>query len=89
MIKNTFTFIPGVGETVEQELWKKGIFTWEDLKRKPSLIGVDKTRRKVINHYLSQAKSSLEKRDISFLPKIYRKKIIGGYTRNLKKRWYF
>lgn len=33
MIKNTFTFIPGIGTKTEATYWGKGIITWDDFEK--------------------------------------------------------
>lgn len=66
MIKNTFTFIPGIAYTTERYLWEKGIVEWDDLRKRSSIIGSDKTRRRVIDDYISKATEALDMKDITF-----------------------
>ncbi len=66
MIRNTFTFIPGIGAKTETAYWEKGIVTWEDFERKVCLNGAGKTNKKVFIDYISNAKEALRKKNISF-----------------------
>ncbi|MBF0403386.1 MAG: ribonuclease H-like domain-containing protein [Nitrospirae bacterium] len=69
MIRNTFTFIPGIGPKTEAAYWKKGVFTWEDFERRVCLNGEGRTNKKVLIDYISRAKDALNKKDISFFAK--------------------
>ena len=66
MIKSTFTFIPGIGEKTEEDLWRKGIFTWNDLKKGMSLSALNGTRGKIIRDYIQKAEDALSKSSSSF-----------------------
>ena len=68
MIKNSFIFIPGIGEKTEQYLWQNGILTWDDLE-KIYLPRLNNTKREVIESHLGLAKRALEKMDSSFFAK--------------------
>ena len=68
MIKNSFIFIPGIGEKTEQYLWRKGILTWNDLERIHLSI-LNRTKRKIIEDHLELAKAALDKMDSSFFAK--------------------
>lgn len=66
MIRNTFTFIPGIGPKTETSHWGKGIVTWEDFEKTLHLNGTGKTNKKVLLDYIQKAKEALNKKDISF-----------------------
>ena len=66
MIKSTFIFVPGIGEKTEENLWKKSILTWYDLKERAHIIGLSKTKRTIIEDYLDRAEKALDMRDASF-----------------------
>ena len=66
MIKSTFIFVPGIGEKTEENLWKKSILTWYDLKERAPIIGLSKTKRRIIEDYLDRAEKALDMRDASF-----------------------
>lgn len=68
MIKNSFIFIPGIGEKTEQYLWKNGILTWDDLE-KIYLPRLNNAKRKIVRDYLKSAKTALKKMDSSFFAK--------------------
>ncbi len=69
MIRNTFILIPGIGEKTEEYLWKKGILTWGDLKRRTNVVGLSGTRRRIIKDYLSRAENALYAQQGSFFAK--------------------
>ncbi len=65
MIKSTFTFIPGIGENTEKQLWDRGVITWNDLfgdKYFRNLLPSDKSS---IKSLLEDANTALGS-DISF-----------------------
>jgi len=66
MIKSTFIFIPGIGEKTEENLWKRGILTWGDLKESAHIIGLSKTKRRIVEDYLDRAEDALDTHDASF-----------------------
>jgi len=66
MIKSTFIFVPGIGEKTEEYLWEKSILTWYDLKERAHIIGLSKTKRRIIEDYLDRAEKALDMRDASF-----------------------
>ncbi len=65
MIQNSFIFIPGIGEKTEENLWRKSILTWEDLK-KSNFLKFNRTKRKIIFDYLEKAEQALDKKSASF-----------------------
>jgi uncharacterized protein YprB with RNaseH-like and TPR domain/predicted nuclease with RNAse H fold len=66
MLKNTFSFIPGVGEQTERQLWRNGVVTWDDLQQHPNEISHDRVSTSAIQKYLSDAKTALEQKDAIF-----------------------
>ncbi|MCU4799775.1 DUF429 domain-containing protein [Halobacteria archaeon HArc-gm2] len=66
MLKNTFTFIPGIGEQTERELWQKGITTWEDLEQHTQEVPHNRVSAPAIQKYLSDAQEAVEEADASY-----------------------
>lgn len=66
MLKNTFTFIPGIGEQTERQLWRNGVVTWEDLQQHPQEISHDRVSTSAIQKYLSDAERALAEEDAEF-----------------------
>lgn len=58
MLKNTFLFIPGIGEKTEKRLWNNGILFWEDLKKH--------TKNEKIKEYIDVAQKELKNKNIDF-----------------------
>jgi uncharacterized protein YprB with RNaseH-like and TPR domain len=40
MLRHTFQHIPGLGERKERTLWRRGIYTWDDLLERPQRAGL-------------------------------------------------
>jgi uncharacterized protein YprB with RNaseH-like and TPR domain/predicted nuclease with RNAse H fold len=66
MLKNTFTFIPGVGEQTERQLWRNGVVTWDDLQQHPKEISHARVSTSVIQKYLSDAKKALGENNATY-----------------------
>ncbi len=66
MIKSTFILVPGIGRKTEEYLWKKGIFTWDDLGDEISLKGLSTAKLERIKEQIAMAKKALTKKDASF-----------------------
>lgn len=69
MIKNTFTFIPGIGEITERRFWEKGFFTLADLKSPTHNIKLSRIKRETIKKYISNALAAINNLDASFFSK--------------------
>lgn len=69
MITSSFIFIPGIGYKTEEYLWKRGILTWDDLEKACIYPINHLSKRKIIEHYLEIAKTSLSRKDASFFAK--------------------
>jgi uncharacterized protein YprB with RNaseH-like and TPR domain/predicted nuclease with RNAse H fold len=69
MIQNSFIFIPGIGEKGEEQFWKGGFLSWEDLQGNIGLNGSNKPKNKIILDYLEKANDAINNLDISFFKK--------------------
>ncbi len=63
MIKNSFCFLPGIGQVRERTLWKAGILCWEDFLKVPHPPGISPSRKDILRGHLSTALVELEKRN--------------------------
>jgi len=66
MIKNTFRFIPGIGEKTEEYFWRNGILTWDGFKDGVPFLGMNRAKSRVVKDYLEMAKEAVDKRKASF-----------------------
>jgi len=66
MLKNTFTFIPGIGEQTERQLWRNGVVSWDELQQHPHEISHDRVSASAIQKYLSDAEAALAENDASY-----------------------
>ena len=66
MIQHTFIFIPGIGEKGEEQFWKGGILTWEDLKTHIRINDPKKPKNKIIIDYLEKGIDAIKRSDIFF-----------------------
>jgi len=64
MIKNTFLFVPRISEKTEENFWKKGILSWQDLKRNSTTLS--KIKRELLFNYVTEAENALSNRNASF-----------------------
>ncbi|MDY6777370.1 MAG: ribonuclease H-like domain-containing protein [Candidatus Nanohaloarchaea archaeon] len=66
MLRNSFCFLDGVGETTEQRLWQQGITTWNDFIDTSSVRGIGDQRKQQHEQFLQKADKNLEKRNRAF-----------------------
>ncbi|MDD1695579.1 MAG: DUF429 domain-containing protein [Methanoregula sp.] len=66
MISNTFQFIPKFGKKTETALWKKEIFTWEDLRQSLPELYRDEKKQQQIRDHLCKAGEALAHYDGEF-----------------------
>lgn len=69
MIKSSFIMIPGIGVVTEENLWRTGILTWDDIKEGAYVFGLGKVKRRIIGDYLRRANRALREYDASFFAK--------------------
>ena len=65
MLKSTFQHLKGISKKREQEIWAKGILTWDIYKQKinEQLINTDKNK---VCHILTETEHAYKNKDISF-----------------------
>jgi len=61
VLENTFRFIPGIGPIIETNLWRNGVFTWDDL-----LNSYNGQLNNYQISFLNRATDALNIRDIDF-----------------------
>ncbi len=66
MLRTSFCFIPGIGEKTEQDLWRQGILSWDDLADAAFLRNLSLPRNRAISRYLRDADQALIKHDSGF-----------------------
>jgi uncharacterized protein YprB with RNaseH-like and TPR domain/predicted nuclease with RNAse H fold len=66
MIRNSFVFLPKFGKKTEAGLWKKNIFTWDELGLSLDGLYKDAKKRELVREYISLAEEALEKKDGNF-----------------------
>lgn len=59
MLRNSFLFIPGIGEKTEARLWQSNVITWDDLQSRIGTVGISKSKQRVIQEYLEKANRAL------------------------------
>jgi uncharacterized protein len=86
MIKNTFLFIPKIGRKTEENMWKNGILSWDDLTGSIDRMYPDTNRRNVVTQYLSKSQDALDRKDAAFfarhLPSHAHWRIYREFVRN-------
>jgi uncharacterized protein len=71
MITESFIFLPGVQEKIEQRLWKAGITTWDHLLEAKSVPGVSRERLSFWKTRIKLAQQLLELEDHSALGRLF------------------
>ena len=59
MIRNTFIFIDGIGESTERSIWNSGIKTWDDFLNVERAAGISKHRKAYYDRIILKAKNNL------------------------------
>jgi len=65
MIKESFVFLPRIGERSERNIWSQGVCSWDDFKA-AELAGFSVQRKEMLGWYLDQAKRRLRDDDASY-----------------------
>lgn len=66
MLRQTFLHIPGLGERREQVLWRRGIWTWDDLLADPKSSGLPLALLEHARVILQLSQEALQRGDIYF-----------------------
>ncbi len=66
MLKSTFIFLNGIGESTEQRLWEQGIDSWETFIASPSVPGIPPARKELYDTELQTALHQLESGDATY-----------------------
>ena len=69
MLKNSFIHIPGIGFKTEQDIWRKGIFTWQQFLNDFKNIELPAAKKETIRDYLIFSIKHLDKKNLSFFTK--------------------
>lgn len=67
MIHHTFSLLPGVGEKLEQRIWRSGVLTWDDFLTAPHLDGISAERKQLYDEQLAACRNALDGRDAAYL----------------------
>ncbi|RMG68754.1 MAG: hypothetical protein D6710_09785, partial [Nitrospirae bacterium] len=74
MIRHTFSVLQGIGEKLEQRLWRQGILTWEDFLLADSVEGIGREKKSLYNFTLEAHLRALNERDFSHFSKNLRRR---------------
>jgi uncharacterized protein YprB with RNaseH-like and TPR domain len=66
MLRQTFLHIPGLGERRERMLWRRGIWTWDDLLADPRSSGLSRPLLDDAQLILQLSQEALQRGDIYF-----------------------
>jgi len=59
VIEHTFLYLPKVGKTKEQTLWKQGICTWKDFLQAKSIHGIADRNKPLLDLHIKRAQQAL------------------------------
>lgn len=66
MLRNSFIFIPGVGEKTERSLWNNGIYTWDDLLNRQSSTPLRGISNSDLDNIIGKAEQALRDKEARF-----------------------
>ncbi|MCJ7429481.1 MAG: ribonuclease H-like domain-containing protein [Candidatus Nanohaloarchaeota archaeon QJJ-5] len=66
MLRNSFSFLDGIGTTREQRLWEHGITEWRDFIEADDLHGIGDSTNEKHTSFLQKAQKNLEARNRAF-----------------------
>jgi len=66
MLQNSFIFLPGIGTTTEQKLWRQGIKDWDAYITADDINGIGAARNEKHTEILQRAKKNLDVYNHSF-----------------------
>ena len=66
MITNSFIFLEGIGDRLEQKIWNDGIHNWESFLNKKQIKGLSRHRKLYYDRKILDAKKSLYNFDSSY-----------------------
>ncbi len=59
MIRQTFSFLPGIGARFERHIWREGVVSWRDFLETESIRGISRERKCKLDGLVSVAISAL------------------------------
>ena len=63
-VENCFVGVPGIGETLEQRLWRQGITRWDEFS--PSCEGIGGTRAARIESFIDDGRRALDRGEVAY-----------------------
>jgi uncharacterized protein YprB with RNaseH-like and TPR domain len=70
MLRHTFQHIPGLGEGRERALWRRGIYTWDDLRATPQRSGLPAPLLRDAQAILQLSEDALRQGNIYFFAQL-------------------
>ena len=70
MIKNSFIFLEGIGNTVEKSLWQQGIKDWDSFLNSHSIRGISSSRKNYYDRRLLEARRELHSFNSHYFAKV-------------------
>lgn len=74
MIRNTFSYLSGIGEKLEKRLWKDGILTWDLFLDAGTINFLSRDKKERFDDSLSVAAQKLDERDAFFFAKTVKRR---------------
>lgn len=74
MIYHTFSHLPGIGEKLEQRIWRSGILTWDAFLAASDIEGISSQRKKLYDEKLFVCQKALENRDAVYLGQVLKRR---------------
>lgn len=74
MIKNTFSILQGIGESLEKKLWSYGILFWEDFLAANSIAFINYHNKICYDQHLQLALKNLAARNVKYFSKFLKQR---------------
>ncbi len=66
MITNTFIFLERIGDKLEQNIWKNGVYSWENFLKRNTIKGLSRHRKLYYDRKILNARKALYNFDSSY-----------------------
>lgn len=74
VIQHTFSLLNGIGEKLEQIIWKKGILTWDDFCNCKEIDGISPERKRVYDNLLMQSSMELKLGNSEYFARVMKRR---------------
>ena len=59
MIRNSFIFLERIGDRLERDIWRQGIYNWDEFLKRKSIRGISKLKKLYYDRKITKARKNL------------------------------